>query len=1532
MSILLADIDATCSNLGYHDGNKYYIEDDTIQSLKHLIWILRRDNLDTHEYRRYIGHMKVVKTDLLPMLVCYCNNVDLSDVLLRLLVNLTNPAILFFRADLPKDNAGRRTYLDMVEISHSYKEAFGENREVWKSLAARLNKLLEIDVSDRMEEQNLIIERILVLTRNVLQVPTNVQYEKRVDNDMSVHDQILLALHESGMLEILLNSILSSRYENQFFLHSLEITYLIFRDQNVEMLAKSSLERSEAEKHADEQALVTARRIERERIMQQLPPARHSRFGGTYVYRNVKSISDKDLICHKPLERVFSNDLSRDKKKIKPNFRLIKDEDRYERQSAFQIRLLLREFCLKVLEFAFNNLVRQVRRVLERPSSEGSGHDQSYLLWAIRFFLQFNRLNDFKYEFVNEALSTGTIHWICNQIQHDADMVQNDKRMKINWNRRLQLGILAYREFLENIPVLEQQNDEEIKNLVMKLKSNVFYVIEYREIVIQLLLSYNENNFTRMYLRDLIDTANVYLKLMERFCQGSIMVQAKVKKNKTKKKKKKKEKIVEDQKSAEEKLQIRLAKLEAEWDSKISSNLSVVLANEINISDEEEIPKVNQDNDLPIAEQCKSNADNLLEFLENEEYEKAVILLRECRKIWSGEIFGFEGAQPEDELLTLKNLFVSSDNDKESAEDFWKSFNANDSEGENNDNEDEGNESYDDEEEEEETELKEVVMNFNDIEKRLLNPKIIRACTFVLQSWEKMSYREIKSAVTVLYRIAVNQKNPIMLMQAQLFRIFQQVVNSPNDNRYEELRKLAVYIVKQFVKVATKNPKIYAELLFFKSHRECYEIEFGYNEQWGSAESKSKAWTKAQEEQLRSLYMQNQESPQTDQDVIDWIVENLHDKSRNRRNVIKKLKELGLIFKAPTKKSNAAATNKNLFIKDEDDKLMELYDAHRLNENCLDKIMEVFNKKRSKKAVVKRMLQLGLIADESEILPARKKRNENYKREESEAQSDSERSEFSDSDDENEAPKKPTQFNGSNFNFNVNASQKLRNEVEETLKEAIQWIIESLNEAAEDFDEPSDEITDAIPLVPFTEAQKSALENQQFIELLKSINLIEPMENENYWKIPANMIPNELKERARMLNGGIIETLKKIESESEDEDAGDDLFSRLRAQHNALAYNNSDDDENHEKITKKQVKKLNTRFAKKLYHEIKFDHENLLLWLKNLIENKIMKKNDGNEIEAENDEQKEFLESEICEKFLNALSFEKIERKWKIPENLRVGDLKKRLKIFEDLENTGNDSENSDNEESLDSEKNSIKISSNASLKSVKKGAKKFQKISESSSGDEQRQNLSSDSENSNQTEMESKNRRRLLSSSDESTNFNDATLNSTKRSRKVSSDSDNSSIKSQSTNRTKSSTNRTRNLSTNLRKSKISNSNNIRSKRNESTDSKLSENSTKLSQKRQIESDSEDDSMIFIKKKKTKKQENSDEIAINTQELKQQLAELGESSDEDKDTNENVKGNKRKILDSSDDENEEISTNENEMNATNKLKKARRIIDSDDE
>jgi timeless len=93
-----------------------------------------------------------------------------------------------------------------------------------------------------------------------------------------------------------------------------------------------------------------------------------------------------------------------------------------------------------------------------------------------------------------------------------------------------------------------------------------------------------------------------------------------------------------------------------------------------------------------------------------------------------------------------------------------------------------------------------------------------------------MNCREIKSAVTILHRIAVNLNVPVMLMQAQLFRVFQQVFAAPRDARYEELRRLGQFVVRKFVKLAPNNAKIYAELLFFKSHRESVEVETGYSE------------------------------------------------------------------------------------------------------------------------------------------------------------------------------------------------------------------------------------------------------------------------------------------------------------------------------------------------------------------------------------------------------------------------------------------------------------------------------------------------------------------------------------------------------------------------------------------------------------------------------------------------------------------------------------------------------------------------------
>lgn len=69
----------------------------------------------------------------------------------------------------------------------------------------------------------------------------------------------------------------------------------------------------------------------------------------------------------------------------------------------------------------------------------------------------------------------------------------------------------------------------------------------------------------------------------------------------------------------------------------------------------------------------------------------------------------------------------------------------------------------------------------------------------------------------------------LVYQQASLFRIFQRVFDTPKDAHHEELRRLAIYVIRQFAQIAPSNPKIFAELLFYKSIREANDIENGYD-------------------------------------------------------------------------------------------------------------------------------------------------------------------------------------------------------------------------------------------------------------------------------------------------------------------------------------------------------------------------------------------------------------------------------------------------------------------------------------------------------------------------------------------------------------------------------------------------------------------------------------------------------------------------------------------------------------------------------
>lgn len=76
-----------------------------------------------------------------------------------------------------------------------------------------------------------------------------------------IYFQVLWALHQSGMLDIILY-ITSSSNEQAYYMHILEILSFMLREQNAADLAGAALQRSQTEKIRDEAELLAIRHRE----------------------------------------------------------------------------------------------------------------------------------------------------------------------------------------------------------------------------------------------------------------------------------------------------------------------------------------------------------------------------------------------------------------------------------------------------------------------------------------------------------------------------------------------------------------------------------------------------------------------------------------------------------------------------------------------------------------------------------------------------------------------------------------------------------------------------------------------------------------------------------------------------------------------------------------------------------------------------------------------------------------------------------------------------------------------------------------------------------------------------------------------------------------------------------------------------------------------------------------------------------------------------------------------------------------------
>lgn len=236
----------------------------------------------------------------------------------------------------------------------------------------------------------------------------------------------------------------------------------------------------------------------------------------------------------------------------------------------------------------------------------------------------------------------------------------------------------------------------------------------------------------------------------------------------------------------------------------------------------------------------------------------------------------------------------------------------------------------------------------------------------------------------------------------------------------------------------------------------------------------------------------------------------LIDKTRTRRGVMKKLKDLGLHFSKPSRKRVKQDPTWSAAL---DEELRHLYAEYGEGETPMAHIMaELSDASKSQRMIVNRLMFLGCISGKAQVAPPKRKTKPGARNgEQSDDNDDGDEFEFAQRDDGTsflkrkvQPKKKPSKANNKSRpmrkagkkSFNVATAQALIKQLTEErgLADALEWLAEAFEDVAEDLQDEEVDQEDAIPLVPITADQREAVENAEFKALLREFGMQEPLQ------------------------------------------------------------------------------------------------------------------------------------------------------------------------------------------------------------------------------------------------------------------------------------------------------------------------------------------------------------------------------------------------------------------------------------------------------
>ena len=885
---------AVYNSLGHLQDGVYCKEPDCNACLKDLLRFMRTENQHTFATRRQLGSCRFVSTDLAPLVKQHClKDNTLFDYVLRLLTSLTTPPILLFKEQVPEEKETRKIYLDLQQHVFNYKVDLCTDVMFWSVIAKQMLRILKMEHDKRQEEDKVMLERMLILTRNVLHVASQDE-EDVIAGEDNVHDKLLISMKKACIYDILVY-ICQTVAEHDLAFHVLEILHLMYREQTAEHLATltDSLRLSEAEKRKDIEHL---KELKARTRLNRSHQDKYNRFKeSTYVVKNMKSIGNNDMICHRPVADISDLNLDQNKKVVRKakNRRHFQDKSLANpHSSSLELKSHLRDLAITFISSSYNLLMKDVRYYLERSKSQEN--DETYFIWAAYFFMEFNRCSDATVGYVTETLSKEYLHYLHCQIESCLDHMKTDKKNAKNWSKRLHNGLRAYKELIYMLAHLQSKKNCSAESLetAEELRRKLFYEEEYRELLRMLITVFDPIKMSDAYLNDLIESNHLFLKMLEYHCkknENKVVIRKKKRKQKNRKAKKNKE----AEETPNEQPELIWTELAGELSSVLQGN--------------GELPRIEEDPDLNVfnvlSEESKDDQKlavmkkiNLLLFTKRAE--ESVAVFREARNFFNDDsenTFGTADIQLDEELLALQNILMN---------DFLLECNAvelrklkkKEAIGEEN-GEAENDEDLVDEEEDEIDDAptyKEQMFNFNDFVKSFATQRILQPYCLAFQHYETNSVHLNSCLIKMFHRLAFDCLMYCMFFQLSFFRTMQNIFTNHYDNPfYNELVRFNKFIVGKFITVVKTNPNVFIEMLYSKSSKEAYIVEHG-REEVKVKEPARKRQKKGKETELEDEFIndlhdsgrEEDEEPKTAAEKYDELFGKKEKRKSKRKNVL----------------------------------------------------------------------------------------------------------------------------------------------------------------------------------------------------------------------------------------------------------------------------------------------------------------------------------------------------------------------------------------------------------------------------------------------------------------------------------------------------------------------------------------------------------------------------------------------------------------------------------------------------------------------